>query len=163
MTSKAKRVIASMVSLGLIATACSTSSAAGEGAAEAVSATEANETAYIEAWQAADLDALMNTMTEDVLWVDETFYDYIEGKDAVRSMYSGVITLGDADGKDVIDRFVSSDGTRAASLWEWVGTNFSGQRFNLPIVLIHEYRDGKIVKETAYYASPNASEQLLGS
>jgi steroid delta-isomerase-like uncharacterized protein len=131
--------------------------------AEIIAAVEANETAYIEAWQAQDLDALMDVYTDDVVFVDETFGDYIEGKDRVRSMYSYIIKFADPDGKDVFVRFVSPDGKWAASTGEWVGTNFNGNRFDLPTALIHEYRDGKIVRETVYYASPDARAQLSGS
>ena len=128
----------------------------------AVAAVEANETAYIEAWMALDLDALMEAYAEDTLFVDETFGDYMEGKATVRAMLSNIISVTDPDGIELLDRFVSDDGTRAASRWEWGGTNFSGNEFDLPYVVIHEYRDGKIVKETIYYASPNAYSQLMG-
>lgn len=131
--------------------------------ARAIAAVEANETAYIEAWQAQDLDALMETFTDDILFVDETFGDRINGKDSVKRMYSHVIRFGDPDGRDVFDRFVSHDGTLAASTWEWIGTNGFGKRMDLPTALIHEYHDGKIIKETVYYASPNAYSQLMGS
>lgn len=160
MTTPTRRLIAIVTGLALIATACS---AVGEAAEEPLEAVAANETAYIETFLAKDLDGLMDTMTEDVVWVDETFGDYIEGKAAVRSMYSFVIKFADPDASEVLDRFVSADGTRATSTWDWIGTNGFGKSFDLPIALIHEYRDGKIVKETAYYASPDAYSQLMGS
>ena len=163
MTTPTRRLIGIAAGLALIAGACSAASEAAEGAIEAVPAVEANETAYIETFLAKDLDGLMDTMTEDVVWVDETFGDYIEGKDAVRNMYSLVIKFADPDASGVLDRFVSADGTRATSTWDWIGTNGLGKSFDLPIALIHEYRDGKIVKETAYYASPDAYSQLMGS
>jgi hypothetical protein len=57
---------------------------------------------------------------------------------------------------------VADDATFAASTWEWIGTNLYGDPFNLSLALIDEYRDGKIAKETIYYASPNAYSQLMG-
>lgn len=156
MNTSIRQLLVIVTAVGLTVTACSDPS-------EATTAVEANETAYIEAFLQKDLDALVDTMTEDVVWVDETFSDCIEGKAAVRSMYSSVIRLGDPAVSGVLDRFVSADGTRAASTWEWIGTNALGKSFDLPIVLIHEYRDGKIVKETAYYASPDAYGQLADS
>lgn len=156
MTTPIRHLLVIVVVLGLAATACSDSS-------ESTAAVEANETAYIEAFQQKDLDALMDTMTEDVLFVDETFGDYIEGNGAVKNMYSYVIEFGDPAASGVLDRFVSPDATFAASTWDWMGTNAFGQPFDLPIVLIHEYRDGKIVKETTSYASPDAYGQLMGS
>ena len=124
---------------------------------------EANETAHIEAFLAKDIDAIMDTYTEDGVYVDETFGDYFEGKDAIRRMFSFVIVLTDPDVSGVLDRFVSEDGTRAASTWEWSGSNFCGESFDLPFVLIDEYRDNKIVRQTIYYASPDAYSQLMGS
>ena len=158
MATSVRRVIVFAIGLALVASGCSGGSEADAG----VAAVEANETTYIEAWIAADLDALMDTYTEDAIFVDETYGDYIEGQDRVRNMYSNVLHFTDPDVTEVLDRFVSEDGTRAASRWEWGGTNGFGKAFDLPIVLIHEYRDGKIAKEIVYYASPDAYGQLLG-
>lgn len=150
-----------LIAAAFIAASCS-SATADTTTAASIAAVEANETAYIEAWLAKDLDALMDTFAEDAIWVDETFGDYIEGRSGVTAMYSIVIEFTDPDGSGVLDRFVSDDGTFAASTWEWTGVNAFGKPFDLPIALIDEYRDGKIVKQTAYYASPDAHSQLMG-
>jgi steroid delta-isomerase-like uncharacterized protein len=127
------------------------------------SETEANEQAFIDAWVAQDLDALLETYAEDILFVDESFNDYMEGKTVVKGMLSNIIGWTDPDAIELLNHFVSDDGTRAVSEWEWGGTNFQGKEFDLPYVMIHEYQDGKIVKETMYYASPHAYDQLMGS
>lgn len=129
----------------------------------AVAATEANETAFVNAWLGKDLDGLMDTYAEDVVFVDLTYGDYVEGKDDYRRMNATVIEFTDPDESRVLDRFVSEDGTRAATMWEWGGTNFFGRPFDLPFVMVNEYRDGKIAKQTIYYASPDAYSQLMGS
>ena len=147
----------------LLIAGCGSSGGEADELAEIIAAIEANETANFAAWQAQDLDALMDTFTDDVVYVDETFGDYFEGKARVRSMYSYVIAFADRDGTELSTRFVSADGKWAAITSEWVGTNFYGMRFDLPTAVIHEYRDGKIVRETVYYASPDARDQLLGS
>jgi len=133
-----------------------------EGAAEAIAAVEANETAHNEAFLAKDLDALADTWTEDYIFVDETFGDYVEGKAANRALNANVIKWADPDKTRVLDRFVSEDGTFAVSTWEWIGTNYLGNPFDLPFVMVAEYRDDKISKQTIYYASPDARSQLLG-
>ena len=133
-----------------------------EGAAEAIAVVEANETATIEAFLAKDLDALADTWTEDYIFVDETFGDYVEGKAANRAMNASVIKYADPDKTRVLDRFVSEDGTFAVSTWEWIGTNDFGKPFDLPYAIVAEYRDGKIAKHTIYYASPDAYGQLMG-
>ena len=130
--------------------------------AEAIAAVEANETATIEAFLAKDLDALADTWTEDYIFVDETFGDYVEGKAANRALNADVIKWADPDKTRVLDRFVSEDGTFAVSTWEWIGTNYFGNPFDLPFAMVAEYRDGKIAKQTIYYASPDARSQLLG-
>ncbi len=163
MTITANRAIALMIGLVLIATGCSDESEDGKEVAAAIAVVVANETASHEAWMAQDLDALMDTYADEILYVDETFGDHMEGKSVVRGMLSNIFSVTDPDEIELLDRFVSEDGTRAISQWQWGGTNFYGRVFDLPYVLIHEYRDGKIVKETLYYASPNAREQLLGS
>jgi ketosteroid isomerase-like protein len=129
----------------------------------AIAAVEANETAYIDAFYAQDLDAFMDTFTDDAVFIDETFGDYFEGKAAIKSMYRNVITFADPEQSEVVDLFVAEDGTFAGQAAEWIGTNFYGNPFDLPTAVIHEYRDGKIVKETIYYASPDAYGQLMGS
>lgn len=131
--------------------------------ADAVAAVEANEAAYTKAFYAHDLDAFMDTYTDDAVFIDETFGDHFEGKAAIRSMYANVIRFSDPDLSEVLDLFVAGDGTTATSTWEWVGTNGFGKPFHLPTALIHEYRDGKIARETVYYASRDAYNQLMGS
>ena len=163
MTTPTKRLIAIVIGLALIATACSAAGEAAEGATEAVAAVEANETAYIEAFLAKDLDIFMDTMTEHLVFVDGTFGDYFEGKNAVRSMYSNVIKFVDPDASGVLGQFVSADGRRAISTWEWIGSNCCGEPFDLATALIHEYRDGKIVRKTVCYPSPDTCSRLMGS
>ncbi len=163
MKSPIKGLTAVVIGLGLIVAGCSAASEATEMTSEAAAAVEINETAYIEAFLQKDLDAFMETMAEDVVFVDETFGDHLVGKAAVRNMYVNVIRFADPDASGVLDRFVSLDATFAASTWDWIGTNAFGKPFDLPIVLVHEYRDGKIVKETTSYASPDAYGQLMGS
>ena len=133
-----------------------------EGAAEAIAAVEANKTAHNEAFLAKDLDALADTWTEDYIFVDETFGDYVEGKAANRALNANVIKWADPDKTRVLDRFVSEDGTFAVSTWEWIGTNYVGNPFDLPFAMVAEYRDDKISKQTIYYASPDAYGQLMG-
>jgi steroid delta-isomerase-like uncharacterized protein len=130
--------------------------------AEAIAAVEANEAAYLEAFLAKDLDAFMDTFTDDAVFIDETFGDHLEGRAAVRGMYTHMIKLADPDLSEELDLYVTGDGTTATSTWEWIGTNAYGDPFHLPLALIHEYRDGKIARETVYYASRNAYNQLMG-
>ncbi len=131
--------------------------------ADVVAVTEANETANLDAFFAQDLDAVMATYAEDAIFEDQTFGDYLEGNGAVRGMYGAVLRMTDADATELLDRFVSADGSRAVLVERWIGTNYRGAPFDLPIVLVHEYRDGKISKESIYYAAWDTHDQLTRS
>ena len=76
-------------------------------------------------------------------------------------MYQGILGFTDTDATDVLDRFVSQDGSRAVVVMRWTGTSAFGRAFDLPIVVLHEYRDGKIARESMYYAAKDAYEQLM--
>lgn len=132
-------------------------------AADPVVAAEANEAANLDAFFAQDLDAIMATYAEDAIFEDQTFGDYLEGNAAVRGMYGAVLRQTDAEATELLDHFVAADGSRAVVVERWIGTNFLGAPFDLPIVLVHEYRDGKITKESIYYAAWDTHDQLTRS
>jgi len=122
--------------------------------------TEANEAAYFDAFFAQDLDAVMATFTDDAVFEDQTLGDRLEGASAVRGMQQVVLGLTDAGATELLDRFVSSDGNRAVTVLQWTGTSAVGRPFDLPRVVVHEYRDGRIAKESLYYAAKDAFAQL---
>jgi steroid delta-isomerase-like uncharacterized protein len=128
--------------------------------ADLVAATEANEAAYIEAFWAEDIDAVMATFTEDAVFEDQLFGDYLEGAEAIRGMYEAVFQITDPGSNQLLDRFVSSDGTRAVQVVRWRGTSGSGKPFDIPTLVLHEYRDGKIAKDVMYYAARDTYAQL---
>ena len=132
-------------------------------AADPVAATEANEAANFAAFLAKDPDAIMATFTEDPIFEDQTFGDYLEGAAAVRGMQEAASKQTDAEATELLDHFVAADGSRAVLVERWVGTNYRGAPFDLPIVLVHEYRDGKIAKESIYYAAWDTYDQLTRS
>ena len=127
---------------------------------DAVAATQANEAAYSEAFFAEDIDAVMATFTDDVIFEDELFGDYLVGADAVRGMYEAVFYITDPGTNEVVDQFISADGSRAVQILRWRGISGSGRPFDIPTLAIHEYRDGKIAKEVVYYADRDAFAKL---
>jgi steroid delta-isomerase-like uncharacterized protein len=124
---------------------------------------EANEKAHFEAIMAEDLEAMMATYTDDAVFVDETFGDWVEGTEALTRFNDVVLTMTDPDATEILDSYVSADGSRATSVWSWIGTSYFGNSFDLPMVLVHEYRDGLIAKQTIYYAASDAYRQLASS
>ena len=121
---------------------------------------EANENAHFEAIMAEDLEAMMATYTDDAVFVDETFGDWVEGTEALTRFNDVVLTMTDPEATEILDSYVSADGSRATSVWSWIGTSYFGNPFDLPMVLVHEYRDGLIAKQTIYYAARDAYRQL---
>lgn len=127
---------------------------------DAVAATRANEAAFNEAFWAEDIDAVMATFTDDVVFEDELFGDYLEGAEAVRGMYEAVFYITDPGTNELVDQFISADGSRAVQILRWRGTSGSGKPFDIPTLALHEYRDGKIAKEVMFYAARDAFAQL---
>lgn len=123
-------------------------------------ATEANEAAYVDAFFSKDLDALMAAFTGDPVFEDQTFGDYRVGALALRGMEGAVLRLTDPELTTLLDRFVSVDGSRAVLVLRWAGTNYLGRPFDMPVLVLHEYQDGKIAKESIYYAASDAYDQL---
>ncbi len=91
---------------------------------------------------------------------DELFGDHLEGAEAVREMYEAVFSITDPGTTEVVDRFISADGSRAVQILRWRGTNGSGRPFDIPTLALHEYRDGKIAREVMFYAARDAFAQL---
>ena len=127
---------------------------------DAVAATRANEAAFTEAFWAEDIDAVMATFTDEVVFEDELFGDYLVGADPVRGLYAAVFRITDPGTNEVIDQFISSDGARAVQILRWRGTSGSGRPFDIPTLALHEYRDGKISKEVMFYADRDAFAKL---
>ena len=113
---------------------------AADGDAEAIAAVEANEEAYIDAFFAKDLDAVMDTFADDVVFVDQTFSDYLEGKAAVETMYTGALSMTDPELSEVTDHFVAADGT------------FADQQSVFPLVDGHAEADKKTREEHRRWA-----------
>ena len=128
--------------------------------APGIAQVEANEKAHFDAIMSKDLEAMMATYTDDAVFVDETFGDWIEGTEALTRFNDVVLTMTDPEATEIIESYVSADGTRATSVWSWIGTSYFGNPFDLPMVLVHEYRDGLIAKQTIYYAARDAYRQL---
>lgn len=128
-----------------------------------VVAAQANEAASLDAFLAQDLDAFMATYADDATFEDLTFGDHFDGASEIREMYQALIRWTDPDTTEVLDTFVSADGSRAVAVLRWTGTSgATGRPFDLPTVVLHEYRDGKIAKESMFYAAPDTVAQLMG-
>jgi hypothetical protein len=98
----------------------------------------------VEALNARDLDAF------DALYHDEVVIHWpqsgevIQGKANIRALREAYPTPPTATLRRVIG---------SGDLWAMeLDFDYDGDRFN--VTLIHQYRDGLVVSETAYYAAP---------
>ena len=161
----ARALLVGAISLVLLAGSAGAAIAedAGVIAADQAAAAEANEAAYVDAFVAKDLDAFMAVFSDEPVFEDQTFGDYLVGANAVRTMEGAVLRMTDHETSALLDRFVSADGSRAVQVWKWSGTNYLGRPFDMPVLVVHEYEDGKIAKESLYYAARDAYAQLTQS
>ena len=136
--------------LALLAASCSTGT---EDAA-------ATQEAYTQAFLAQDIDALMATYTDDVEFINRSMSTHWTGSDQVQARTKGLFSLTDPNSTEVLESFVSVDGSQGFILWHWVGENGLGN----PIDLMHaqwlEYTDELISTMTSYWETMDVEEQL---
>jgi ketosteroid isomerase-like protein len=120
---------------------------------------EANEKAHFEAIMSKDLEAMMATYTDDAVFVDETFGDWVEGTEALTRFNDVVLTMIDPEATKIIESYVSADGSRATSVRSWIGTSYYGYPFDLPMVLIHEYRERVVYRNLIAETQTNPLKQ----
>ncbi len=149
--------IAIIVVLGMLAASCSTGGTDEAAAAEKAAATQqANTDAYLD----QDLDAWVATVTEDVEFFNDAGASHWVGKASLESNMSTVFRMTDPDATQIIEQFVSDDGTFGVVNAHWVGENVYGAPFDLTYVQLQEFEDGLIVKTTMYWADQDVADQL---
>ena len=115
-------------------------------------------TAFSEAWNRHDIDALMSFMTDDCVFMTAGGPDACgarhAGTEAVRKAFAGAwATLPDAQWRNG-QHFVQGD--FGVSQWTFTGTAADGSRVETDGVDIFTFRDGKIAVKNAFRkARPN--------
>lgn len=106
---------------------------------------------FAAAWNAHDIDALLECMTDDGIFYGSTGAEpdgaTFTGTDELRSSYSALWkTFPDAAWNDV-QHFVSGD--RAVTEWRFTGTKSDNSKVNIRGCDVFLIRDGKIaIKDT---------------
>lgn len=142
----------------LLAASCSTGETDEAVAAEKAAATQQ---ANIDAVFAQDIDATMATLTEDVEFFNAAMGTHWTGKTQYRSNLETIFEVTDPDATELIDNFVSDDGTRGVIVMHWVGENGAGNPIDLTYVQVTEFEDGLISKTTLYWEDQNVADQLM--
>lgn len=169
-----------IVVLAALATACSTSSDADETTIPATATTvapttttepppdpaevaEATQAASVEAFLTQDIDSFAALITDDYEFFDPTTGAYTSGSTTAISKMEGLYGWTDAEQTELIERFVSDDGTRGTVVYRWVATTGFGSDVDVIMTQIHEYEDGKVRTVTNYYGTRDAYDQIMGS
>ena len=106
---------------------------------------------FAAAWNAHDVDALLECMTEDGIFYGSAGPEpdgaTHQGQEALRTSYAALWQMfPDAAWNDV-NHFV--DGDRAVTEWRFTGTKADGSKVNVRGVDVFTLRDGKIhIKDT---------------
>ncbi len=143
--------------LALLAASCSTG--ATDDAAAAEKAAAAQE-AHTEAFLAQDMDAMMATYTEDIEFFNGAAGDRRSGEAEMKSLMTAIFRMTNPDATEIIEQFVSVDGTFGVVNVHWVGENFYGAPLDLTYVQLQQFENGLISNCTMYWENPDANKQF---
>jgi len=146
-----------IVVLGMLAASCSTGETDETAAAEKAAATQQTN---IDAVFAQDIDALMATYTEDVEFFNDAIGTHWRSKTEYQANMTTIFEITDPDATELIDNFVSDDGTRGVVVMHWVGENGMGNPIDLTYVQLQEFEDGLIDKTMMYWENQDVADQL---
>ena len=144
--------------LALLAASCSTGVT--DEAAEAEK-TAAIQEAYTEAFLAQDIDALMATYADDVEFFNRSMDTHWTGSEQVQAGTETIFNITDPRGTEVLESFVSVDGSQGAILWHWVGETDLDNPIDLMHLQLLEYTDGLISMLTSHWETMDVEEQLM--
>jgi len=133
------------------------------GSSDAVDQAHEVQDAYVEAYEAGDVDAMIETYADDATWINQTYGDTQTGTASMTDLMEWVVAVTDFDQSEIVDRFVSDDGTEGVIVYHWVGNRTdNGEAFDLDMTHVQEYDNGEITQVTASFANRDAYEQLMG-
>jgi steroid delta-isomerase-like uncharacterized protein len=115
---------------------------------------------YVEAWNAHDVPAVLELMTDDVVWVDGALGERVEGAGAVGEFFGTMETTLSSDYHMEVGQSIWDEGAYAFE-WTLSGTNdrpdpqhglpATGQHFEMPGVSIGILRGGMIAENKDYW------------
>jgi ketosteroid isomerase-like protein len=133
------------------------------GSSDAVDQAHEVQDAYVEAYEAGDVDAMIELYADDATWVNQTYLDNRTGIASMTNLLEWVVDTTDFGQSEIVERFVSDDGTQGVIVYHWVGNRTdNGDAFDLDMTHVQEYEDGMITSVTASFANSDAYDQLMG-
>jgi ketosteroid isomerase-like protein len=159
MKSMTKGLLIGLAALPL-AVGCSSD---GGGTSDAVDQAHEVQDAYVEAFDAGDAAAMIELYADDATWVNQTHGDTRTGTASMTNLLEWVVETTDSGQTEIVDRFVSDDGTEGVIVYHWVGNRTdNGAPFDLDMTHVQEYENGEITQVTASFANSDAYDQLMG-
>ena len=124
---------------------------------------------HFAAENAHDVEATLETYTDDIVWDDVTHPDApFHGKDEVGRVYSSIINaipdvelrsvkrFSGGEGRFVVDESILTGHVEG----EWSGMSGDGAPVEVRILHIFEVRDGLISYENAWFDASNVQRQI---
>ena len=135
----------------------------GDSTDNAVEQTQQVQEEQIAAFEAGDAEALNALYADDAVFVNATYGTNIDNRPAMLDLQQWVIEATDQDQTEIVEHFVSADGTRGVIVYHWVGNRpDNGDAFDLDMTHVYEYENGKVTRVTVSYANRDAYDQLAG-
>jgi ketosteroid isomerase-like protein len=135
----------------------------GDSTDSAVEQTQQVQEELIAAFEAGDAEAMNALYADDAVFVNATMRDEVDNRPGMLRLQQWVTEVTDRDQSEIVDEFVSADGTQGVIVYHWVGNRSdNGEAFDLDMTHVLEYEDGKVTHVTVSYANPDAYDQLAG-
>jgi steroid delta-isomerase-like uncharacterized protein len=124
---------------------------------------------HFAAENAHDVEATLATYTDDIVWDDVTHpQSPFEGKDAVGSVYSGILDAIPDVRLESVKRLVSPNGAFVVDEsiltghveGSWAGVAGRGAPVRTRILHVFELRDGLIARENAWFNAADVVRQV---
>lgn len=128
----------------------------------AVEQTQQAQQELVAAYEAGDADAMNALYAEDAVFENATVNDVTEGQVEMLALQRWVTQITDRDQSEIVEQFVSADGTRGVVVYHWVGNFTDGAPFDLDMTHVYEYEDGLVTHVTVSFANSDAHDQLMG-
>ena len=126
----------------------------------AVEASQDAQAQFVAAFLSADPASAAEVYGDEISFNDPTFNNTLAGKSALASQAETVFGYTDVSQTELLEEYVSADGTRGTVSYHWVGENFYGQPFDIVMTQLLEYEAGEITSITNHYATADTFEQL---
>ena len=106
---------------------------------------------WMDAYQSLDADKLMSYYAEDVVYLNVVIKDF--GTVTYNGLNKSIHKDFQKEGfrMELVSSFISPDGKFAAVQGNYYDLNRSGRQISMPIAIILEFQDGRIVRETDYF------------